>query len=505
MARKFLTPIDLSSLELQNFLVHNVTTLPTPISGRLVIHDAVLKFAYTANSTTKFTTVVDTDRFDTTLANYRTWSATTSYLSSNYYDKTTADNRFAPKSHTHSTAQISDWTSAWDARFNASSAVSTKFANYYTQEETDNLLKDNNLEHQRVFLNPKVTAMAASGETASSVAATGGTIYFNTTTGHILYYVNSKYYYGAFPDPEFNGASRAPKQGDIVAITSSDGSENKFYVSTGGNAFTVITDLKRIKSIETSIAACYTRSQADAKFRLITDSYTKTEVNTKLNSYVTSTALTTKLADYVLATTYNANKTSTDSKITALENWKAATAETIKILTDDANADGTINKWKELVAFLDSITDDSGTNLKGLLDKKAAIGPKSSTNGILTGVAFSPTVSGITTSAVSNAKYFSRLAPDSSGNLTHQQYKWVFEITVGNNTATALNITALTGLSTTSGTNTWPYLTVQVFKQSSSGVFDLVDIDIQLQSSKVVVTWGKAPASGEIYRFIITR
>lgn len=504
MARKFLTPIDLSSLELQNFLVHNVASLPTAVTGRLVYHDAVLKFAYTANSTTQWTTLIDAARFDTTLAAYKNWSDTSSYLSSNYYNKTTSDNRFAPKSHTHTTANISDWTTAWDARFSASTAVATKFAQYYTSEDTDELLANNELCHVRVYLNPTVTAMAASGETLSSVAATGGTIYFNTTTGHILYYVNSKYYNGAFPDTEFNGASRGPQAGDIVIIQSSDGTENKVYVSFSGNNFISLADLKRLKTIEANIAACYTKTAADAKFRLISDSYTKTEVNTKLNSYVTTSNLTTKLADYVLATTYNSNKTTTDSKISALETWKSATAETLKILTDDANADGTINKWKEVVAFLNSITDDAGTNLKGLLAKKANIGPKSSNSGINTGVTFAPTLSGITATA-SNAKYFSRLSPDGSGNLSYQQYKWVFDLKIGSNTATALNITALQGLSTTDGTNTWPYLTVQVFKQSSSGVFDLVDIDIQLQAAKLVITWGKAPASGEVYRFIIYR
>jgi hypothetical protein len=35
MSRKFLTPIDLSGLELQNFVVHNLTSDPTGIAGRL--------------------------------------------------------------------------------------------------------------------------------------------------------------------------------------------------------------------------------------------------------------------------------------------------------------------------------------------------------------------------------------------------------------------------------------------------------------------------------------
>lgn len=382
--------------------------------------------------------------------------------------------------------------------------MQSKFSDYYTIEDTDELLATNEQHHVRVYLNPSTIALALSSEVSSSVGTTGGKIYFNTTTNHILYYVSTKYYSGTFPDPEFDNQPRQARAGDIVILTSTDGTENKIYVRKDSLDFIPVTDLKRIKDIEASIAACYTKTAADAKFRLISDSYTKTEVNTKLNSYVTSNALTTKLADYVLTTTYNSNKTTTDNKISALETWKSSTTETLKILTDDANADGTINKWKEVVAFLNSITDDAGTNLKGLLDKKANRGPKSSINGINTGITFTPTVSGLT-ATTSNARYFSRLSPDASGHLTYQQYKWVFELTIGSNTATALNITALTGLSTTTGTNTWPYLTAHVYKQSSSGVFDLVDIDIQLQASKLVITWGKAPTSGEVYRIIITR
>ena len=397
---------------------------------------------------------------------------------------------------THTASNISDWATKWESTFSASSAVQSKFSDYYTVEETDELLATNEQHHVRVYLTPSTIALALSSEVSSSVGTTGGKIYFNTTTNHILYYVSTKYYSGTFPDPEFDNQPRQARPGDIVILTSTDGTENKIYVRKDSLDFIPVTDLKRIKDIEASIAACYTKTAADAKFRLISASYTKTEVNTKLNSY----ALTTKLADYVLTTTYNSNKTTTDNKISALETWKSSTTETLKILTDDANADGTINKWKEVVAFLNSITDDSGTNLKGLLDKKAAIGPKSSTNGIT----FTPTFSGLT-AKTSNARYFSRLSPDSSGNLTYQQYKWVFELTIGSNTATALTITGLTGLSTTTGTNTWPYLTAHVYKQSSSGVFDLVDIDIQLQASKLVITWGKAPTSGEVYRIIITR
>jgi hypothetical protein len=40
MARKFLTPIDLNSLELQNFVVHNLGTAPTAIKGRLYLDSA---------------------------------------------------------------------------------------------------------------------------------------------------------------------------------------------------------------------------------------------------------------------------------------------------------------------------------------------------------------------------------------------------------------------------------------------------------------------------------
>ena len=51
MAKNFLTSIDMNALEIQNFLVHNVSTLPTAEPGRLVMHDNVLKFGYLKGST----------------------------------------------------------------------------------------------------------------------------------------------------------------------------------------------------------------------------------------------------------------------------------------------------------------------------------------------------------------------------------------------------------------------------------------------------------------------
>ena len=69
MAKNFLIPIDMNSMEIMNFAVHNVSTLPTAVNGRLVYQDGVLKFGYTANSITQWATLLDDARYN--MADYK--------------------------------------------------------------------------------------------------------------------------------------------------------------------------------------------------------------------------------------------------------------------------------------------------------------------------------------------------------------------------------------------------------------------------------------------------
>lgn len=209
MAKNFLTPIDMNSLEVMNFAVHNVSELPTAVNGRLVYHDGVLKFGYTANSTTQWTTLLDSARFST--SDYKTWSYISSYLNTNFYTKTNVDNLltgYSLKGHTHIASNIEDWSSAWDASFEGSTAVDERFLSHKY---------DNNV---RVFNNPPTVELPLSSENLSSSSTTGGTIYFNLTTGHILYKVGTTYYAGSFPDETRENQVRSPKQGDMVLLSS---------------------------------------------------------------------------------------------------------------------------------------------------------------------------------------------------------------------------------------------------------------------------------------------
>lgn len=209
MAKNFLTPIDMNSLEVMNFAVHNVSELPTAVNGRLVYHDGVLKFGYTANSTTQWTTLLDSARFST--SDYKTWSYISSYLNTNFYTKTNVDNLltgYSLKGHTHIASNIEDWASAWDTSFEGSTAVDERFLSHKY---------DNNV---RVFNNPPTVELPLSSENLSSSSTTGGTIYFNITTGHILYKVGTTYYAGSFPDETRENQVRSPKQGDIVLLSS---------------------------------------------------------------------------------------------------------------------------------------------------------------------------------------------------------------------------------------------------------------------------------------------
>lgn len=419
MAKNFLTPIDMNSLEVMNFAVHNVSELPAAVNGRLVYHDGVLKFGYTANSTTQWTTLLDSARFST--SDYKTWSDTSSYLNTNFYTKTNVDNLltgYSLKGHTHIASNIEDWASAWDASFEGSTAVDERFLSHKY---------DNNV---RVFNNPPTVELPLSSENLSSSSTTGGTIYFNLTTGHILYKVGSTYYAGSFPDETRENQVRSPKQGDMVLLSSGT------YVCT--------------------------ESQ---------------------NTFVKISA--------------NADD---------LSEWKSSVDNTLEILTGSTDSNGTINKWKELEAFLAGFSDSESEALKTQLDAKVAKGPKSSTTGFASASSYTPTLGTMTVSS-SGAKAYRRLTVDANGDLTSEMYKFVIDFTVGSaNTATYVQMTKATFLSafsTTAGTNGFQELTVQVYKVVNNMCYEIA-IDVRQDQAGVVITWGTAPKDGT-YRVIVMR
>lgn len=421
MAKNFLTPIDMNSLEVMNFAVHNVSELPTAVNGRLVYHDGVLKFGYTANSTTQWTTLLDSARFST--SDYKTWSDTSSYLNTNFYTKTNVDNLltgYSLKGHTHIASNIEDWASAWDASFEGSTAVDARFLSHKY---------DNNV---RVFNNPPTVELPLSSETLSSSSTTGGTIYFNLTTGHILYKVGTKYYAGSFPDETRENQVRSPKQGDMVLLSSGT------YVCT--------------------------ESQ---------------------NTFVKISA--------------NAG--------TDLEEWKSSVDNTLEILTGSTDSNGTINKWKELEAFLAGFSDSESEALKTQLDAKVAKGPNSGTSGFASATTYTPTLYGSMTTSSKSGKAYRRLTVDENGNLASEMYKFVIDFTVGSaNTATYVQMQAATFLnafSTTAGTNGFQELMVQVYKVVNNMCYEIA-IDVRQDQAGVVITWGTAPTDGT-YRVIVMR
>ena len=419
MAKNFLTPIDMNSLEVMNFAVHNVSELPTAVNGRLVYHDGVLKFGYTANSTTQWTTLLDSARFST--SDYKTWSYTSSYLNTNFYTKTNVDNLltgYSLKGHTHIASNIEDWSNAWDSSFEGSTAVDERFlSNKY----------ENNV---RVFNNPPTVELPLSSENLSSSSTTGGTIYFNLTTGHILYKVGSTYYAGSFPDETRENQVRSPKQGDMVLLSSGT------YVCT--------------------------ESQ---------------------NTFVKISA--------------NADD---------LSEWKSSVDNTLEILTGSADSDGTINKWKELEAFLTGFSDSESDALKTQLDAKVAKGPNSGTSGFASATTYTPTLGTMKLSSRS-AKAYRRITVDANGDLTSEIYKFVIDFTVDSaNTATYVQMQASTFLnafSTTAGTNGFQELMVQVYKVVNNMCYEIA-IDVRQDQAGVVITWGTAPTNGT-YRVIVMR
>ena len=419
MAKNFLTPIDMNSLEVMNFAVHNVSELPTAVNGRLVYHDGVLKFGYTSNSTTQWTTLLDSARFST--SDYKTWSYISSHLNTNFYTKTNVDNLltgYSLKGHTHVASNIEDWSSAWDASFEGSTAVDERFLSHKY---------DNNV---RVFNNPPTVELPLSSENLSSSSTTGGTIYFNITTGHILYKVGSTYYAGSFPDETRENQVRSPKQGDMVLLSSGT------YVCTESP-----------------------------------------------NTFVKISA--------------NADD---------LSEWKSSVDNTLEILTGSADSDGTINKWKELEAFLAGFSDSESEALKTQLDAKVAKGPKSSTSGVTNATSYTPTLGTMTLSSRS-AKAYRRITVDANGDLTSEMYKFVIDFTVDSaNTATYVQMQASTFLnafSTTAGTNGFQELMVQVYKVVNNMCYEIA-IDVRQDQAGVVITWGTAPTNGT-YRVIVMR
>lgn len=290
MAKNFLVPIDMNSMEIMNFAVHNVSTLPTAVNGRLVYQDGVLKFGYTANSTTKWTTLLDDARLN--MADYKKWSETVSYLSTNFYDKTSVD---------------------------------------------------------------------------------------NLLTGYV------------------------------------------------------------------------------------------------------------KNTDY--------------------STWKTSVDNTLEILTGSTDSNGTINKWKELEAFLSGFTDSESASLKEQLDAKATKGPTSATSGFASATTYTPTLYGSMTTSSRSGKAYRRLTVDENGNLASELYKFVIDFTVGSaNTATYTQMQSATFLGafgTTAGTNGFQELMVQVYKVVNNMCYEIA-IDVRQDQAGVVITWGTAPTDGT-YRVIVMR
>ena len=410
----------MNSLEVMNFAVHNVSELPTAVNGRLVYHDGVLKFGYTANSITQWTTLLDSARFST--SDYKTWSYISSYLNTNFYTKTNVDNLltgYSLKGHTHVASNIEDWSSAWDASFEGSTAVDERFLSHKY---------DNNV---RVYNNPPTVELPLSSENLSSSSTTGGTIYFNLTTGHVLYKVGSTYYAGSFPDETRENQVRSPKQGDMVLLSSGT------YVCTES-----------------------------------------------ANTFVKISA--------------NAG--------TDLESWKTEVDNTLEILTGSSDSNGTINKWKELEAFLAGFSDSESEALKTQLDAKVAKGPNSGTSGFASATTYTPTLGTMKLSSMS-AKVYRRITVDANGDLTSEIYKFVIDFTVDSaNTATYVQMQASTFLnafSTTAGTNGFQELMVQVYKVVNNMCYEIA-IDVRQDQAGVVITWGTAPTNGT-YRVIVMR
>lgn len=513
MARTFLTPIDMSSLQILNFCVHNLASsdsLPTAEPGRLVLHDNQLKYGYTnASGVKQWATLLDSVNFN--VGAYKTWAETSAYLTANYYNKTNVDNLLSGKAnstHSHTVSNITDWAAQWDSRFNTSSVVSTKFANYDTSSEVDAKILATDTKHTRVYANPTVVSIPLSQETANSSTTPGGTICFNTTTNHILYRVGMVYYSGMFPDAERLGENRGAMEGDLVILEPATVGESsvtatEIYVCKGLNNFVKVTDQAQIDAIRAEISALET--SIGNTYAKKTDVYTKTDIDTKLNGYTTNSAFNSyKTSTDSSISALNSWKTTADGKISALETWKTAAAKTLEILTGNSDSDGTINKWKEVEAFLAGFSDSESQSLKDQLDGKASIGPKKSTGGFGSAITGTPTIGSLATSARSSKTYM-RLSVDAGGNLAYEPAKYIFDFTVSSsNTSTYAQFTGTAFANFFGETvNTWQEMTVQVYKKSGTS-YNMVTLDVRHDTAGVVLTWGAAPKGGE-YRVIVTR
>lgn len=502
MAKNFLTSIDMNALEIQNFLVHNVSELPTAEPGRLVLHDNVLKFGYLSGGTKAWATVLDSSNHN--MAEYWKEADAKTYLASNYLQTYAVGKTVAAYVHSHSTSDITNWTEAWKTQFDGNGGVTKTYleANYYNQGSVDTAVS--NAKYQattRVFRNP--TKVSGVTETLNSTSTTGGTICFNTSTGHILYKVGTTYYAGTFPDSEFFNYVRSPQKGDIVIFDGTDVME--FYVNVDGTNYVKVHDKADfdelrtlIEKIEGGDSGIYAKAE---------DVYTKTQVDTKVGERL----LTTTFNSYKSSTdssisTLNSWKTTATDQISALETWKNSASATLEILTGSSDSDGTINKWKELEAFLSGFSDSESATLKTQLDAKVAKGPNSSTSGVTNATSYTPTLGTMTLSSKS-AKAYRRLTVDANGDLSSEIYKCVVDFTVGSgNTSTYVQLTNtafLNAFGTTAGTNGFQELTVQVYKQDSSS-YNEVGVDIRQDTAGIVLTWGTAPKSGT-YRVIVIK
>ena len=191
---------------------------------------------------------------------------------------------------------------------------------------------------------------------------------------------------------------------------------------------------------------------------------------------------------------------------TDIEEWKSSVDNTLEILTGSSDSNGTINKWKELEAFLAGFSDSESEALKTQLDAKVAKGPNSGTSGFASATTYTPTLGTMKLSSRS-AKAYRRITVDANGDLTSEMYKFVIDFTVDSaNTATYVQMQAATFLnafSTTAGTNGFQELMVQVYKVVNNMCYEIA-IDVRQDQAGVVITWGTAPTDGT-YRVIVMR
>lgn len=341
MAKNFLTPIDMNALEVMNFAVHNVSELPTAVNGRLVYHDGVLKFGYTSNSVTQWTTLLDSARFST--SDYKTWSYTSSYLNTNFYTKTNVDNLltgYSLKGHTHIASNIEDWASAWDTSFEGSTAVDTRFLSHKYE---------NNV---RVFNNPPTVELPLRSETLSSSSATGGTIYFNLTTGHILYKVGTTYYAGSFPDETRDYQVRSPKQGDMVLLSSGTyvctESQNTF-VKISANAG---TDLEAWKSsVDNTLEILTGSTDSNGTINKWKELESFLSGFTDSESASLKEQLDAKIAKGPTSATTGFASASTYTPTLGTMTTSSKSAKAYRRLTVDANGDLTSEMYKFVIEF----------------------------------------------------------------------------------------------------------------------------------------------------------